>query len=320
MEQTMGAMKPLNGKKRAVILGTDWHTDCDDAVAVRILAWARRRGLVDVLGVSIDSASAYSVASMKAFLEHEAMGDVPVALDHGAFDYGGAALYQPRLAMGRDAVAENRNAEDAVRLYRRALAGADERVDLIEIGFSQVLAALLSSPADDLSPLCGIDLVREKVSHLWMMGGNWQSESVPEFNFSKTQKARDAICAVLRDCPVPITFLGFEVGESVPSGGALRGQPWDDPLRDALRDYGAEEGRSSWDPLLVLLACVGDAAAVGFDLVRGIAEVDPASGSNRFTVTSEGKHSYVVKAQPDEWYTARLDAILVSYGKEMAGA
>lgn len=316
----MGAVTPLNEKKRAVILGTDWYTDCDDAVAVRILAWARRRGLVDVLGVSIDAASAYSVASMKAFLEHEAMGDVPVALDHGAFDYSGVALYQPRLATGRDAEAENRNAEEAVRLYRRALAGADERVDLIEIGFSQVLATLLSSPADDLSPLCGTELVREKVGHFWMMGGNWQSESFPECNFSRTQKARDAICAVLRDCPVPITFLGYEVGESVLSGGALRGQPWDDPLRDVLRDYGAEKGRSSWDPLLVLLACVGDAAAMGFDLVRGVAEVDPASGCSRFTANPEGKHSYVTKAQSDEWYTARLDSILVSYGKEMAGA
>ena len=50
-----------------------------------------------------------------------------------------------------------------------------------------------------------------------MMGGKWDSETIPEFNFSKTEKARQAIRTVVEKCPIPITFLGFESGEPPPS-------------------------------------------------------------------------------------------------------
>ena len=74
-----------------MILGSDWHTDVDDAVAIRILAWAHRHGVIRLLGISIDSAMECSVSSLRAFLENEGVPEVAVGLDHDAFDYGGEA-------------------------------------------------------------------------------------------------------------------------------------------------------------------------------------------------------------------------------------
>lgn len=316
--KTQQAPLPTTNRPKPVLFGTDWHTDCDDAVAVRVLAWAQWKGLIHLRGVSIDSAMACSVSSMKAFLQEEQLADVPVALDHDAYDYGGSAAYQPRLAVGRDCEKENREAEDAVRMYRRLLAEAGSPVDLIEVGFAQVLASLLLSAPDDLSPLCGEALVASRVGRLWMMGGKWDSETIPEFNFSKTEKARQAIRTVVEKCPIPITFLGFEVAVDIPSGRILNQCAWDDTLRTVLSDYGAAEGRPSWDPLLTYLACIGNAEQVGFRCVRGTASIDPESGCNRFTPDPNGSHSYVVKQQPDATYRETLDALLFEYSKHLA--
>ena len=208
-------------RKKPVILGTDWHTDCDDAVAIRILAWHQWKGCVHLLGVSIDSAMACSAASMRTFLAHERLTGVPVGLDHQATDYGGVTRYQPRLAAGMDWEAENRSCEEAVRLYRRLLAEARQPVTLIEIGFLQVLEALMDSGPDDLSPLSGRELIASRVSELWVMGGRWDGADQPEFNFSKIPRARRAAHRVLEGWPGEVTLLGWEAGCSVYSGGVL---------------------------------------------------------------------------------------------------
>ena len=40
---------------RKFILDTDWWTDCDDAVAVRLLCNAHRQGKVEILGIKVPS-------------------------------------------------------------------------------------------------------------------------------------------------------------------------------------------------------------------------------------------------------------------------
>ena len=40
-------------KRIPIILGTDWWTDCDDIVAMRVLAWANDEGLIKIKGINI---------------------------------------------------------------------------------------------------------------------------------------------------------------------------------------------------------------------------------------------------------------------------
>ena len=304
--------------KRKMILGTDWHTDCDDAVAIRILAWAHTHRVVDLLGVSIDSATEYSVSSLRAFLQCEGIGEVPVAIDHNAYDYEGPARYQPRLAAMETAPFQNDGCEESLHLYRRLLAGADEKVDIIEIGFCQVLADLLKSEPDEYSPLCGLELVRQKVGRLWIMGGDWSREPGKEFNFSYKPKARVAAHEVLALCPVEVILLGFEAGADVICGGILGALSPRDVLYQAMCDWGAENGRSSWDPLTVYMACVGDVQKCGYRLVRGTASVDAQTGENFFDHDPNGKHRYVVKTLADSEYERMLNEILLLHSASLA--
>lgn len=301
--------------EKPIIFGTDWHTDCDDVVALRVLSWAHKQGIIKLLGISIDSVNNLSYASMMGFLEYEEIEKVSVGLDHGAYDYGGEAKYHKRLAELASKEYPNSECESSARMYRRLLAASDEKVDIIEVGFSQVLEQVLSSKADDISPLDGVELFEKKVNKLWIMGGNWKDLSSREFNFSKTQKASQSISTVLEICPVPITMLGSEIGEDVITGEIFRTEAIDDVLYSVLCDWGAANGRPSWDPMLVYLACVGDEKKAGYTLVHGIAHVDPVNGTTNFFEEKNGIHGYVVKNYANEEYAQYINEILLAGSK-----
>ena len=289
---------------RHLLLGTDWGEDCDDAVAVRLLARCHRAGEIDLCGIGINTRFDASVPSLAAFLEREGVS-VPLGIDRACEELRGRITYQKRLAAYRPDVT-NAAAEDAVCLYRRLLAEAREPIEIMEVGFLQVIAAALMSGADSISPKSGMELFREKVAHVWIMGGRWDVEQGKEYNFSRDALACRSASAFVASCPVPVTFLGWEVGATVITGGSL---PVGDTLRDVLTDYGSPQGRMSWDPMLVHLAVIGDPAQAGYTVVSGTAAVDPETGINRFTV-GEGRHRYVVKAREDSFYAEAIDAII----------
>ncbi len=47
------------------------------------------------------------------------------------------------------------------------------------------LAQLLTSEGDSFSPLSGIELVRQKVKHIYLMGGVFGNAVEPDYNFGQ---------------------------------------------------------------------------------------------------------------------------------------
>lgn len=289
---------------RNFILGTDWWTDCDDAVALRLLAKAHKSGKICLKGIGINACMKYSVQSVDAFLHFDGVDDIPIGIDVNAADFGGNPPYQKHLADLGSKYGSNAEAEDAVRLYRRILAESSDPVEIIEIGYFQVIADVIESEADDISPKTGLELIKEKVKKIWAMAGKWDDNPGRENNFIRNARSRAAANVFCRKCPVPVTFLGFEAGETVITGGSLNK---DDVLYRVLCDHGSPNGRSSWDPMLVLLALTGDESAAGYDVVRGTAHVDAQSGENTFLPDNSGRHAYVVKRMPDDYYKNKIN-------------
>lgn len=284
---------------RNFILGTDWWTDCDDAVAVRILARAHKAGEICVKGIAINACMEYSVSSLEGFLNTEQVYDIPIGIDWEAVDFGGNPPYQKRLSARCHKYRSNNDACDAVKLYRRILFESKEKLELIEIGYLQVLAAVLKSAPDDICSLSGMDLVKEKVSKIWVMAGKWDEVNGKENNFARNERSRAAGHYFCQVCPVPVTFLGWEIGCDVITGDILDKT---DVLYQVLCDHNSPQGRSSWDPMLVLMALIGDEEKAGYDVVRGMASVDESSGANQFCVSENGRHLYVVKKRKNEYY------------------
>ena len=285
---------------RTFILDTDWWTDCDDAMAIRLLCNAHRQGRAELLGIDINACMSLSVPSLDVFTRDCGV-NVPLGVDHRATGFDGKPSYQKHLTAVRRPERRNEDAPDGVDFYRQLLAEAeDDSVEIISIGFMQVLAGLLRR-----SDTCG--LVRRKVKHLWAMAGKWSEPGGRENNFCVNELSRRGGAEVCAGWPTPITFLGWEVGNSVISGGGL---PEGDLLKLVMTDHGSAAGRSSWDPMTVLLALADDPAEAGYRCVCGHAEVDESDGANHFREAPEGPHRYVVKMREDGFYAAAIDARL----------
>ncbi|MBO7298230.1 MAG: nucleoside hydrolase [Kiritimatiellae bacterium] len=290
-----------------IILDTDWGGDCDDVVAARLLANAHKSGEINFIGCIINDCRPYSVRSLDAFLLLSGI-DIPIGMDFNAKDFDDEGAYQKRMVDNfKSKYATETDAEPAVRAYRRMLATSSDKVEIVAIGFTQVLADLLESEADDISPLNGMELVKEKVAHLWDMGGRWDGVNPREYNFVANARSISGAHRMCANWPTPITFLGWEVGDSVHTGGNI---PEDDPLRKALIDYRCEGGRSSWDPMTALLAVVGDPEKAGYRTVCGRAFAEKGTGICSFVEDANGPHRYVVKLHPDAWYEEQINTRL----------
>lgn len=289
---------------RSFILGTDWGEDCDDAVCVRVLARSHKAGKINFIGAGINTYTEYAAPSLYKFLEMENC-IIPIGVDKNCSKTDWQNRYQPRLAGMTDK--RDSDFEDAVRVYRRLIAEAEGKVEIVEVGFLQVLADTLLSQGDDISPLTGMELFEKKVDKVWIMGGKWCEQGGKEFNFSYTPFACRASATVLEKCPCEITLLGWEVGAGVITGNTLSK---DDYLYRVLADHGCPDGRESWDPMTAILAVIGDEEKAGYDAIPISARIDPNTGANYFAPDNQSKIKYVVKREPDSFYTEMINKII----------
>jgi hypothetical protein len=291
---------------RKIILGTDFLGDCDDAVAIRILCRAHKAGKIRLLGIGINACDRDSVTALYGLLESEGVS-VPVGIDRKGtdFDANGCKYHKNLVKIAKERV-ENTDVPDAAELYRKLIAEEDGKVEIAEIGFLQVLSDAIQSTPDEISSMNGVELFKEKVERVWSMAGKWDVDGGREYNFCCNGRSVDGGRRLLKNCPVPITFLGFEIGVDVISGSKL---DENDLLRQVLADYGTPNGRSSWDPMLVQLAITGDPEEAGYSVVQGTAALDE-NGNNHFTPSPSGSHSYVVRNYPPSHYADVIDDLI----------
>lgn len=283
--------------KRKFILDTDWWTDCDDAVAIRLLCNAHKSGEIELLGININACMPCSVASLDVFTRDCGV-NIPLGVDHSATGFQGVPAYQEHLAFSGEPARNNDDVPDGIDFYTRLLNdAADGSVEVISIGFTQVLAGLLKRPG-------GRALAAQKIKHLWIMAGKWDEAGGKEYNFCKNELTRRSGAELCAAWPTAITFLGFEVGKDVKTGGAL---PDGDLLKQVMTDHGSVDGRSSWDPMLALLAITGSPEQAGYRSVCGYAAVNEADGSNFFKAAPQGPHRYVVKMYGDSYYADAIN-------------
>jgi len=275
---------------RHFILSTDWWTDCDDAVALRILIRAHKEKRIKIDAIIINACMEYSVTSLEGFMNLEGVFDIPIGIDKEANDFGGNPPYQKRLSNFSKKYKSNDDAQDAVLLYKTTLESAKTPIEIIEIGYLQAAASFLES--------VGENSVKEKISKFWVMTGKWDEKNGKENNFCRNRRAIEGAVKFCKLCPVPITFLGFEVGVDVVTGDNL---DKDDFLYKVLEDHGSKNGRSSWDPMLVTMAIIGNEQEAGYKTIKGIASVDD-EGCCNFEENQNGNHMFVIKQRQNDYY------------------
>jgi inosine-uridine nucleoside N-ribohydrolase len=241
----------------SVILDTDMGPDVDDAGALGMLHALADNGEVDILATVSCNPRPWSARLIRSINRYYGRPDLPVGEPKEGVQLDNQHDWPRKVVEGQPggAAAVSGEVPPALTVYRQTLAAQpDGSVTIITIGFLTNLAELLASGPDAHSPLSGADLVRQKVKELVTMGGKFPRG--PEFNLALDP---EATVQVINEWPTPILFSGWEIGETIKSGGRVQreGAP-DNPVRQSYAYYFNQPDsvrlRESWDQTAVLAA------------------------------------------------------------------
>ena len=180
-----------------IILETDIGNDVDDALALDMLYKYLDAGDIDLLGITINKEGTYPAEYTDIMNTWYDYPQIPIGIIHNGADCENDATNYAKAvcliqkdngepAFKRSLKGDYNQLPEAPALYRKLLAQQpDSSVTIISVGFSTNLARLLDTPADDVSPLTGKELVAQKVKLLCTMAGCFNNPNLFEYNVVK---------------------------------------------------------------------------------------------------------------------------------------
>ena len=308
-----------------IVFDTDMCGDYDDVGALAVLNALADAGECEIAAVLSSSRSSPALGMCEIINESyrgivdrlSGEREIPMGVCKGIGyvspeDKGVNEVFRSMVAARREWLhyPNSDDAPDANEVYRRVLADSpDGSVTLCTVGFLTNIRRLLETKGDDISPLTGRELVAKKVAAWYAMGGRLPGGV--ECNLSMdAESSRIAI----RDCPVPIYFVDFNLGADVLTGIPVARQgtaagPVAEAFVRCMKAWNEERrGRPSWDELTVLAAVRGWER--DFTLERGTMSVDPSTGSNTWTKAESGQHGVLVEKTPKAKLRDTIDELI----------
>jgi purine nucleosidase len=288
-----------------LIIDTDLFSDVDDVGALAVAHAFADRGEANFAAIGINTPSRWGHRAARVIGAHYGRAETPIGALLPLDDSLAEIDYARHICDHFPGAASEAEVRPAVSVFREALANApDNGVTVVSIGFFPNLVALLRSEPDRFSPLKGAELVRRKVREAVVMGGEFPEGK--EFNIASFP---DEARAFLAEWPVPIVFVGFEVGVDVITGRSFPpGAERNSPVAAAYRRYAGGRGRASWDLIAVSLAVRGTGPYLSLS-ESGTLSVDQA-GANAWMPDPAGSHRYVRRTHDAEQVAADLEALL----------
>ena len=243
-----------SGSER-VIFDTDMDTDCDDAGALALLHHFADLGEAEILATVVSSHYPYSAPCVKAVNTYYHRTNLLIgAPKKPGADINRGSRYAKQIAEEFPSeIKTNDDASDAVSVYRRILTKEENQsVVIATVGYLTNLRYLLESRPDEISPLTGRQLIKDKVKVVVCMGGRYPSHLDPKVYGNFKPDPAPAV-TFANEWPGLIVFSGL--GDDVLTGEPLKNTPLDSPVRRAYQLYlGDKPARPSWDLFAVLYA------------------------------------------------------------------
>ena len=240
-----------------IILDTDLGSDCDDAGTFAVMHNLADRGEIEILAVGLVNGHENAVPCADAINRWFGRPGIPI----------GTIKQKPPLSRDNYLAAIVKEyphtltkaaAPEVVGLYRKVLAAAEDRsVTLVVIGAPTNISNLLNSPADEISPLNGVELMRRKIK-LYAAGGNGRGNlpsGMAGWNYQDDLKAAAAEMAKL-PTEFPTVFAGGS-GNKIEPGNCYLKVPADHIIRRCYEAYLKKKDdlhRPSWDQLRMIYA------------------------------------------------------------------
>ena len=304
-----------------IIFDTDIGWDCDDAGALALLHRLCDAGEAELLATIHCYDHPYVAGCLDAINTHCGR-PVPVGLNYAqprnhpdtyarALDEAFPNRY-PAACLGTpDAPA------DSLALMRKLLAEAEDgSVTIVTVGDQANLARLVTSEADEYSPLSGTELISRKVARTVVMGGRFYegwpmviySDNINNIGPVTTEwNIFDHIPAaqtVAKLWPGELVYASTEIGTYVVTMKGWKAETMpNDPVALSYGIHNGGVGRSSWDHTAVLEA-VRPGAYWNYR-PYGRVSVDD-KGITSHTIDEAGKQTFLL---PKVDYTAVADVI-----------
>ena len=286
-----------------IIFDTDMGNDVDDALALAMLHSLQSRGESELLAVTITKDHEDVAPYIDALNHFYGRGDIPIGItdsevtpEQSRFtpiiheQQGGNPIY-PRSIIVGDPV------PSAVDLLRQTLAGQeDQSVVIIQVGFSTNLAELMQTGPDRHSPLAGMDLIRQKVSHISIMAGAFtEINGAPHLEYNIVNDIASAQ-QLADEWPTPVIWSGFEIGLAIRYPAISIENDFDyvdrHPIAESYQLYiPTPHERPTWDLTSVLWAVRKNRDYFGLS-AQGKVEV-LANGETVFSENPDGLHQYL---------------------------
>lgn len=191
-----------------IIFDTDMESDVDDVGALALLHGLAANGEAEILATMVCSLNPWAVPTVDAINTYFNQPNIPIGAVKTYGVYRNSKYAKIISEEFPQDIGLGENAPDAVTLYRQILSSqSDTSVVIVTVGYLSNLSNLLSSPPDNISPLNGVELVKQKVKHLVCMGGRYPySQDIGRWGNFKPDP--DAIVKVSKFWPTLITFTG----------------------------------------------------------------------------------------------------------------
>jgi inosine-uridine nucleoside N-ribohydrolase len=301
-----------------VILDTDIGSSTDDLFALEMLYRYEEQGKCRLLGVMVDREGEECAACADVMNTYFGHGDVPIGLVRDGIkspavwiDYKALPTHtdQDGNPMFQRSVADYSQLPDGWQLYRRLLAAQpDHSVSIVTTGFVTCLAQLLQSEADSYSSLNGVELVRQKVKRIYVMGGVFGEAEEPDFNFAQGIGFAKTFFQLWPQ-EVDMVFSPMEVGQGVEytPEQVIADIDWTDahPIKQVYMTYNCNTGQRMWDPMVVIQAVEGD-SLFAFS-PRGTVQLTD-NAETIFTSSATGNCRYQLPGDA-AWAAAMLERI-----------
>ena len=303
-----------------IIFDTDIGGDSDDLGALAMLHTYIDRGDCELLAIMCWQLEEYAVAAIDAVNRFYKHPDIPIGLRRGQYHHD-EWYYNKPIADRFPHSRSNKDADDAVRLYRKILSeNKDKSIIIVTVGPLKNIQDLIESEPDNFSELDGKMLIEKKVKEFVIMGGGFP-ESKNEWNFDGDMPGVTEF--VIENIPVPVTFSGFEVGLVIKTGQVFNDIDPESPLFVGYMHFSEHapwvkdrfEGKildnASFDQTAVLYAVQGGLGEYWEKVENGYCKPDK-DGGNKWLSGASSDHAYLKLIADPEDMASLIEKIMLN--------
>ncbi len=286
-----------------ILLDTDFGGDADDLGALAILHNLYNEHKCDIVGIMCYNVDKDAIAAIDAVNQYYGSSNISLGIRNRTY-HPNPKGYCTILATTFAHTLTNDDVPLCTDQYRKILSNSpDSSIVLVTLGPLDNIKDLICSKPDKNSQLTGIELMAKKIKFISMMGGGYpQIDS--EWNFWGNNAGIARYVIEQLSGRIPITIVGYEVGQGVKIGHEFNTLPHTNPLypgflyfsehADWMKQYFKGEilDNACYDQITLMHGIYGD-KHIGWEIISGWRCAVADNSATQWTIDPQSPHKFM---------------------------